>query len=36
MTRAHFVLSREALEDLDEIWLYIAGDDITAETGLIR
>ena len=30
MTRASFVFSPEALEDLDDIWLYVSKDDITA------
>ena len=30
MPRARFVLSPEALDDLDQIWLYIAEDDIPA------
>jgi plasmid stabilization system protein ParE len=30
MTRARFVLSPEALQDFDEIWLHIAEDNIAA------
>ena len=30
MPRARFVLSPEALDDFDQIWLYIAEDDIPA------
>ncbi len=30
MTPSPFVLSPEALNDVDEIWLYIADDDVVA------
>ena len=30
MTRSPFILSPESVDDLDEIWLYIAEDDIEA------
>ena len=30
MPRVRFVLSPEALDDRDQIWLYIAEDDIPA------
>ena len=36
MPRARFVLSPEALDDLDQIWLYIAEDDIPAADRIER